>query len=135
MTTKHREQNNPATPYIYKHWVVWTFGLNHFRCSIARRPAKSLKLILLIIKRAKPEVNDLDLSIGIYKDIFWFEISMGNFILMKVLNSLYYLLEIGAGLILGEPKWKRAYFFYFIIWRKSYPFGRNYVTKSRLFSV
>jgi hypothetical protein len=104
MPTKHCEQNNPATPYIYKHWVVWIFGLDHLRRSIARRPAKSLKLILLIIKRTKSEINDLYLSIRIYEDIFWFEISMGNLILMKVLNSLYNLLEIGTSLILGKPK-------------------------------
>lgn len=60
---------------------------------------------------------------------------MRNFVLVEVLNSLDNLLEIGAGLVFTESEWINAYFFYLMIWRKSYPLGKNYVTKSKLFFV
>lgn len=65
MPTQHSKQYDTAAPNIRIERVIIPLSLDHLRRRITRRPTKSLQLVLLIIKRPKSKIYDLELLIVI----------------------------------------------------------------------
>jgi len=113
--------------------VVTTLSFDDFWGGIAWGAAKRSLIFAIYKLGTKPKINNFDLIIVVDEYILRFEISMGNMILMKIVNSCDNLLKVDANLILGESESESAYFFYFMICLKSSPFSKNSVMSSTLF--
>ena len=102
MPAQHSKQYNTAAPDIRIEWVIIPLSFNHLRSGVARRRAKGLQLILLVVKRPKSKIDDFQLPIVIDEYIFWLQVTMRHTVAMQILNSFDDLLEEDAGLVLGD---------------------------------
>lgn len=50
MPTQHSKENDTTAPNIRIQWIIAPLSLDHLRRCVARRPAKVLQLIPLIVK-------------------------------------------------------------------------------------
>lgn len=103
-SAQHSIKYNSTAPNIDHNSFILIFPLNHLRCSIAWRPACSLKPFLFSIGITQPKIHNSDSLIIINQQIFRFKISMHNIQFMQVLDPTDNLMKYFTSLSFSNPR-------------------------------
>lgn len=82
----HGKQNDPKRPNISQLGVV-RLPSNHFWRGIAWRSASSKQLLFGFVHVGESEVDDFESLMNIEQHVFWFDVSMRDAELMKILEA------------------------------------------------
>jgi hypothetical protein len=95
------KEDDSTAPDIHAAAVI-ALASDHFRSCIARRSASCLQQLPLVVGITQSEIDDLEAVAGVQKQIFEFEVPVGDPEFLEVGDAGDELLEEEAGLILGE---------------------------------
>ena len=81
-TSRHLIEENAKSPPV--HAEAMTLLFNDLRCKVLRGAAETESLIARCHELAESKISQVDVTILINEDIFWFEISVHNAVLMQI---------------------------------------------------
>ena len=92
LSKKHCVKQNSSSPHISSRPIIRIFGAN-FRRHVGRRATKNLHLLMSL--SCESEIYNLCGVIQrvthVYHDVFWFQVSVSNLLLVETGQRFYYL--------------------------------------------
>jgi hypothetical protein len=81
-TDDHLVGKDAESPPIY--WECMASLLKNLRCEVFRRSAETVGLLILLQDLSQAKISEADVPVLTHQDIFWLEISINNFLCMKM---------------------------------------------------
>ena len=88
----HDVKGNPKAPHINQLWII-LLSQNNFWSQIRGRSAKGPKFFSSLVDSRQSKVNKFDVHVGVEKNIFSFDVSMGYIFIMKITKRLIELVK------------------------------------------
>lgn len=97
-TAYHGIQNDATTPNVNLSTPV-THATDDLWGGVVRRPAGCFECQTVAHNVCETEVDQSDVVLIVKQQVFGFEITMSNLVLVRVLQTGYYLLEYLSGIV------------------------------------
>lgn len=117
---EHRVERDPAAPHVHRDRVVqlpvyYLVTQAYLRSRVARRPARSLQLLVVVIQVPQSEIDQFQVLVFVDENVGGLNISMCTTDIVKVFDCRDEFTEEFASLDFGQPAEARLPFFFFDI--------------------
>lgn len=96
----HFVGQNSDSPPVYRECV--TLFMQYFRCKVVWCAAKRKSLCTIVKNLSQAEICKADIPIFIHQDVFWFQVTINNLLLVQVSDSHAYLNRVESSTIFCE---------------------------------